>query len=139
MIRTRTCAYQGVRNLRFSENLACFLFLKHPFWDSNFWLITDDKRTWKNHNFMISDFFLQNVNAAEWITAQVLKQATSSSCHTRLVGSREINLVCPIHNFLHLKLSWQPKQSSLFSFCTKIQNVSCIHGIEKNIPWYNST
>ena len=31
----------GVRNVRFSEDLACFLFLKHPFWDlffpSDFW------------------------------------------------------------------------------------------------------
>ena len=26
-------AYQGVRNVGFSENLACFVFLKHPFWD----------------------------------------------------------------------------------------------------------
>ena len=31
----------GVRNARFSENLACFVFLKHPFWDSLFCLITD--------------------------------------------------------------------------------------------------
>ena len=28
---TRTCAYQGLRNVHFSENLACFIFLKHPF------------------------------------------------------------------------------------------------------------
>ena len=28
--------------IRFSENLACFVFLKHPFWDSPFYLITDD-------------------------------------------------------------------------------------------------
>ena len=35
----------GVRNVRFSENLACFVFLKHPFLDSSpFRLITDD--TW---------------------------------------------------------------------------------------------
>ena len=27
----RTCAYQDVRNVCFSENLACFVFLKHPF------------------------------------------------------------------------------------------------------------
>ena len=26
--------YQGVRNVRFSESLACFVFLTHPFWDS---------------------------------------------------------------------------------------------------------
>ena len=42
LIRTRTCAYQGVRNVRFSENLAYFVFLKHPFLGSPFCLITDD-------------------------------------------------------------------------------------------------
>ena len=35
LISTRTCAYQGVRN-------ACFVFLKYPFWDSPFCLITDE-------------------------------------------------------------------------------------------------
>ena len=35
----RTCAYQGVRNVRFSENLSCFVFLKHPFSDSPFALL----------------------------------------------------------------------------------------------------
>ena len=27
----RTCAYQGIGNVRFSENLARSVFLKHPF------------------------------------------------------------------------------------------------------------
>ena len=27
LIRTRACAYQGVKDVRFSENLACFVFL----------------------------------------------------------------------------------------------------------------
>ena len=40
LIHTRTRAYQGVRNVRFSENLACFVFLKHPLLDSPFCLIT---------------------------------------------------------------------------------------------------
>ena len=35
----RMFAYQGVGNVRFSENLACFAFLKHPFWDLPFCLI----------------------------------------------------------------------------------------------------
>ena len=35
--------YQGVRNVRFSENLMCFVFLKHPFRDSPFCLITDER------------------------------------------------------------------------------------------------
>ena len=38
----RTCAYQGVRNVLFLENLACFIFLKHPFQDWPFCLITDN-------------------------------------------------------------------------------------------------
>ena len=37
----RTCAYQGVRNVCFLDNLACFVFLKHPFWDSLFCFIKD--------------------------------------------------------------------------------------------------
>ena len=41
LILTRTCAYQGVRNVRFLENLACFVFLKHTFEGSPFFLITD--------------------------------------------------------------------------------------------------
>ena len=44
-IRARTCAYQAVRNVRFLENFACFVFcfvfLKHPFWDLPFCFITD--------------------------------------------------------------------------------------------------
>ena len=42
LIHICTCAYQGVWNVCFSENLACFVFLKHPFWDLPFWLITDE-------------------------------------------------------------------------------------------------
>ena len=38
----RTCACQGVRNICFLENLACFIFLKHPFWDLPFCLITNE-------------------------------------------------------------------------------------------------
>ena len=33
--------YQGIGNVRFLENLACSIFLKHLFWDSPFCLITD--------------------------------------------------------------------------------------------------
>ena len=31
LMRTRTCKYQRVRNVCFSENLACFVFFKHRF------------------------------------------------------------------------------------------------------------
>ena len=41
-VRVCTCAYQGVKNVRFSENLTYFVFLKHPFWDSPFYIIADE-------------------------------------------------------------------------------------------------
>ena len=40
LIRMRTCAYQEVTNVLFSENLTRFVFLKHPPWNSPFCLIT---------------------------------------------------------------------------------------------------
>ena len=47
------CAYQGVINTRFSENLACFVFLKPPFWDSPFCLITDELSFRERHSQML--------------------------------------------------------------------------------------
>ena len=41
------CAYQGVRNVCFSEILVCFAFLKHPFGDSPFCLIPDELKQTK--------------------------------------------------------------------------------------------
>ena len=40
----RTFLTPWYKHVRFSENLACFVFLKHPFWDSPFCLIIDEKR-----------------------------------------------------------------------------------------------
>ena len=40
LIRTRTCAYRGVRNVSFFGKFDVFFFLKHLFWDSPFCLIT---------------------------------------------------------------------------------------------------
>ena len=40
LIRARMCAYQGPKNVRFSEHLAYSVFLKHTFWDSPFCLTT---------------------------------------------------------------------------------------------------
>ena len=41
--------FSGIlRNVRFSENLTCFVFLKHPFWDWLLCLITGEVRIWRN-------------------------------------------------------------------------------------------
>ena len=39
LIGTRRCAYQWLRDVHFLQNLACFVFLKHPFYDSLFALL----------------------------------------------------------------------------------------------------
>ena len=59
VICTHTCTYQGVRNVRFLENLACFIFLKQPFWDSPFCLITNDiSGTFRNFLKIFGKLFL---------------------------------------------------------------------------------
>ena len=51
---THTCAYQWVRNIRLSENLTCFVFLGHPFWDSPFALLPSKySRTTSYFHFFI--------------------------------------------------------------------------------------
>ena len=59
----RHSAYQGLRNIRFSENLMCFVFLKHPFWDSPFCLITDDSKQTKTRLFI----FILNIYSKHFI------------------------------------------------------------------------
>ena len=46
-IHGRKCAYLGLRNVRFTEHLACFVFLLPPFWDFLFCLNTDDIKTFE--------------------------------------------------------------------------------------------
>ena len=49
--KVRTRAYNGVKNVCFSKNLMCFVFLKHSFWNSPFYLITDNNsHRAKNYN-----------------------------------------------------------------------------------------
>ena len=74
LICTRTFVYQGVRNVRFSENLACFVFLKRPFWDSPFCLITDElgNITFHKSLWLLWDFF--NRFAVAFFEASVLKE-----------------------------------------------------------------
>ena len=44
--------YQRVKNVHFSENLACFLFLSHPFWDLPFALL---RTTYQNLKINAND------------------------------------------------------------------------------------
>ena len=47
-IRNIPLCVSGGKKCSFSENLACLVFMKHPFWDSPFCFITDELRYYKN-------------------------------------------------------------------------------------------
>ena len=72
---TLWCAYQGVRNVRFSKNLACFVFLKHPFWDLCVCLITDEVSFLTNIPFPYThhvDAPCSGLQCFEWIFNQYI-------------------------------------------------------------------
>ena len=62
-----TCTYQGVRNVRFLGNLECFFFfLKHPFWNSLCYVITNDLEcniNWRKIYLKILNFEKEETNA----------------------------------------------------------------------------
>ena len=69
---------QGVRKVRFSENLACFVFLKHPFWDSPFCFITNEllsefHQVLKNMHLLVSFCFFRSSQQRYSIKQMLLK------------------------------------------------------------------
>ena len=95
----------SVRNVRFSENLACFDFLKNPFWDSPFCLITDevpfdDGKSWK----LSEDVnLLWELCALPWGTDIWIK--TASHVKTLLYGKNPMQLFGNDKSFNLMKLS----------------------------------
>ena len=71
LIRTRTWAYQGVRDVRFSENLTCFVFLKYPFLDLAFCLITNEIGNYLVITYVLSLFLWLILN--EWTSSMYFK------------------------------------------------------------------
>ena len=50
------CAYQEVRNVHFSENSVCCVFLKHPFSDQSFCLIPTSSGIFKTSKNKFENF-----------------------------------------------------------------------------------
>ena len=72
---SRTCAYQWVRNVRFSEKLACFVFLLPPFKALPFCLLSGGIPA------NIFQFKVNNTNARErWNMFKINHQDTSFCC-----------------------------------------------------------
>ena len=68
LIRTRRCAYQVVRNVRFPKNLAYFVFSLPPFSDSPFCPITNEMWYYLSYKtikkFLSPDVFVYVQNAS---------------------------------------------------------------------------
>ena len=58
------------------ENLACYVFLKHPFWDSPFCLITDDLVSIFRHKF-----YECNECYEQSLLLLMIQRSLSSICH----------------------------------------------------------
>ena len=76
--KTNVSYIQGVRNVRFSENLACFAFLLPQFWDSAFCLITGKIFDWVHKYSYMFRF---------WHKCIMFTCLTSSSYTARQVNS----------------------------------------------------
>ena len=74
-VHVRTCAYQGVRNARYLENLAYFAFLLTPFWDSPFCLIADDLywQTIQRFYLQITEQVFSKIPVSRWLRIQFLR------------------------------------------------------------------
>ena len=57
---TCTYVYLRVRNVIFSEKLACFVFLISPFWDSPFYFIPDKINPKKSKQWFRPKYFVRN-------------------------------------------------------------------------------
>ena len=58
--------FYPLRNVRFSENLPCFVFLKHPFGDSPFCLITVNLRIVKSYIRLASPTEITSQMSKSW-------------------------------------------------------------------------
>ena len=122
LIRTRKCAYQGVRNIRFSKNLACFVPWNTHFWDSPFCHITDEFFLWAKllesllyNKYMISvmtrkfgpgcyDFKLRYFINRLWTIKGIVMQIEKALINDRLRVSKVFWKFCnpTIYNFAEI-------------------------------------
>ena len=120
----RVCAYQGVRTVRFSENLACFVSLKHPFWDSPFYFITDGICL----NVLTINFFSHNLG----VKSSGVPYAIEKTCYVL-----DTHFLKP--SYLHIILNYERKNllSKYNSKCTlPITGSDCV---SNNTPWYRDS
>ena len=79
---------KGLQNVRFLENLTCFVLLKNPFWNSLFWLITDGIVTVK--------FPGRQWNL--WSHIRNLSDSNGFQIHNHIVSTRSLNYLDKLAN-----------------------------------------
>ena len=133
-MRTRTCGYQGVINFRFSENLVCFVFLKQPFWDSPFCLITD------SYAITVSCKTLRDIGSQkkQWESAVFLPEAVFRRCYLRTCLPEARNFIAketPTQVF-----SYELYEIFKYSFSDRTPvTASAVLKSRRNSSWKNQT
>ena len=115
---------QGVKNVCFPENLACFVSLKHPFWDSPFYFITDGICL----NVLTINFFSHNLG----VKRSGVRYAIEKTCYVL-----DTHFLKP--SYLHIILNYERKNllSKYNSKCTlPITGSDCV---SNNTPWYRDS
>ena len=100
LIRTRTCTYQGVKYARFSESLACFVYLKYPFWNSPFCLFAGVKKKLCIAYILNSEvvsiqrglFVYQVLNICDTNFRRSLRISWKTGIFLKKIGKRHVNV-----------------------------------------------
>ena len=81
---------QGVRNIRFSGNLACFVFLKQSFWDSPFRRITNGVQFYTSNvlNHLINH--LTSINWFSFSDSTSLLLCTNQVCNLKIRNLKRV-------------------------------------------------
>ena len=120
-----TCVYQRVRNVCFSEILACFAFLKHPFWDSPFCFITDVLRAASTlHIGLVSLFFTCLCLLLKVLDITLLDFSNPAAIYLFKVNNGNTRTMCEICSKLTINIS---KQCYWHRFGVFIVNMNRFH------------
>ena len=95
-------ALQGVRNVRFSENLPCFAFLLPTSWDSPFCFITDDLSFLEQHKDLRGKTY-------ENILSMLQKKSWSGLRNIENIGSTDKGVKNVFRKIWSVLFSWNPR------------------------------
>ena len=127
----RTCAYQVVRNVRFSENLVCFVFLKHPFWDSPLCLITDETSYLRFLALFIPLTPFSVNTTYELVSLKIIFRPQILQSYSMLYICLILTFICILHSYITLN----KKTLKIKNFCKREILISTLKQLLNTTNW----